>query len=51
MKTLINTYNQGEAIITQYETGNGLIDLDDVAYKEVETYKDGNWCQTELVEV
>ena len=50
MKKLINTYMQGEATITQYETGKGLIDLDGTAYVEVESYKDGVWCDTQLVE-
>ncbi len=50
MKILINTYKQGEATITQYTTGKGLIDLDGIAYEEVESYKDGNWCDTQLVE-
>jgi hypothetical protein len=49
MKTLVNTYNQGNAVITQYTTGNGLIDLDGIAYEEVESYKDGVWCDTQLV--
>lgn len=50
MNKLINTYMQGEAVITQYETGNGLIDLDGTPYVEVETYKDGVWCDTQLVQ-
>jgi hypothetical protein len=49
MKTLVKTYKQGESTITEYETGNGLIDLDGTPYVEVEIYKDGVWCQTTMV--